>query len=163
MSDAALRLLRAYLGSMQDPIVADLPEDPKIDAPLPDSSEILGSIVHRHPPMVTVYIDSSREPSEIVSFYEREYGARGWRAQVPNVPHMQMSGFMAAGAAQPPPHMRVFCKGESEPYYRLEVLPDQPRIRLSWHAMSQGDGPSLLDGARRPSDARPADGCHPAS
>lgn len=138
MPDASLRLLRAYLGRLQEPIVGALPEEPKLDMPLPAGAELVGSVLHRHPPMVTAYIDSGLETSEIVSFYEREYDARGWRPQLPNMPQMQMSGFMAAGGGQPPPHMRVFCKGEAEPYYRLEVLPDQPRIRLSWHAMSQG-------------------------
>lgn len=138
MADASLRLLRAYLGRSQEPIVGALPQEPKLDMPLPAGAELVGSVSHRHPPMVTAYIDSELEPSEIVAFYEREYDGRGWRPQLPNMPQMQMSGFMAAGGGQPPPHMRVFCKGESEPYYRLEVLPDQPRIRLSWHAMSQG-------------------------
>jgi hypothetical protein len=123
---------------MQDPIVAGLPEDPKIDAPLPPGSELLGSIVRRFPAMVDVFADSGLDPAEIVAFYDREYASRGWRAQSPAMPPMPGSGFVSSGISAGPQSRRLFCKGEDGPYYQLAVLPEQPRIRLSWHARSQG-------------------------
>jgi hypothetical protein len=136
MADAALRLLRAYLGRFDEAVVGGLPDAPKLDVPLMPGSEILGSVVHKHPAMVSMFIDAKAEPAEIVAFYEREYASRGWRPQLPNVPSMHPSGF--ASAPEPRPLTRVFCKGETEPYYQLTIVPQEPRIHLSWHAVSQG-------------------------
>lgn len=136
VTDAALRLFRAYLGRLDEPVVGGLPDDPRIDVPLMPGAEVVGSVIHRHPAMVSVFIDAKVEPVEIIAFYEREYAARGWRPQLPSMPHMQSSGFASAPAPQP--EMRVFCKGETEPYYQLSVVLQEPRIRLSWHAVSQG-------------------------
>lgn len=140
VSDPALRLLHAYLGSIDEPVVGGLPDDPKIDAPVIEGGEIVGSIVHRHPPMVTVYIDTTADPEEIVAFYEREYRGRGWRSQVPQEPRMGGGfGFTGFGSdTSPERNTRVFCKSEREPYYRLTIIEGEPRIHLSWHATSQG-------------------------
>lgn len=140
MPDEALRLLRAYLGPMQEAVVGALPEDPKVDIPLPAGSTLVGSITSRHGPTVTAYIESALEPQELLAFYESEYAARGWRAQAPAMWSMGGGGygFMSSQAPTATPEMRVFCKSELEPYYRLQLLPDQPRVRVSWHAAAEG-------------------------
>lgn len=136
MTDAALRLLRARLGTRDEPVVGGLPDEPKLDVPLMPGSEILGSIVHRQPPMVSVYIDADASAEEMLAFYEREYATRGWRSQMPNKRRMRRSGFI--GATDQPVTRRAFCRSETEPYYELRISPEEPRIRLSWYAVSRG-------------------------
>lgn len=133
-----MRLFRAHFGPMQEPFVGALPSDPKIDAPVPPDATLVGSVVHRHPLSVTVYADTDLAAADVLAFYEREYGARGWRAQKPAMPPMAGGGFVSRGFAGGPPDGRVFCKGEDEPYYQVAVMPVPPRIRLSYHAKGPG-------------------------
>lgn len=140
MDDALLRLFRAHLGPMQRPFIGTLPDEPKIEVPLPPGARLIGSIVHGRPmpPTVNVYVDSDLPASDALAFYEREYGALGYRAQKPAMPHMGGGGFVPSGVPGAAGDARVFCRGEDDPYYQLGVGQTEPRIRVSWHAKTPG-------------------------
>jgi hypothetical protein len=90
---------------------------------------VIGSIVQPMPGMVHAYIEAPGDRDELLAFYEREYGSRGWRSQEPNYPQPLGYGFVSAmGGPGGPPQTRVFCKGEDGPFYRADIRPGDPPV-----------------------------------
>lgn len=74
----------------------------------------------------------------MLAFFEREYERRGWKGQEPSLPRHPAQGFVPSmGAPLTGVHMRVFCRGEDGPLYRLEIRPLDSPVIVVTHTYGQ--------------------------
>lgn len=115
-----------------------LPTDPKVDAPSPTGSRLIGSVVRTSggtPTGVQVLFDEPGTPADITAFYERELGALGWKPQPDR--GQAPSGFQAGT----PGSSKTYCKGETTPWVTLTVFAKDKApsdVRLNYQLTTEG-------------------------
>src|SRR2546428_6419699 len=116
-----------------------LPADPRLDAPVPAGSRLIGSVVRSSggtPTNVQVVIDEPGASADITAFYDRELAALGWKAQPDRG---QPSGFQPSASAT----NQVYCKTETVPWLSLTIVAKDKApndVRLSYQLQNDGFG-----------------------
>lgn len=129
--DDALRLIRAHLGPYTEVHVGALPAEPQLEIPVPPNGRLIGSVTFRPQSTVNSYFETSGPMDDIFAFYDREYEARGWHGQEPNLPRPHGGrGFVASTPFAGQLRMRVYCKGEDGPFYRVEIRAGDPPLAV---------------------------------
>lgn len=146
-----------------------LPTQPTVDAPMPQGSKLIGSVVRTSggaAASVQVVLDAGGTVADVTTFYERELASLGWKP-------MPDRGGPGGGGFQPasPPTSKTFCKGDGIPWLSLMVFSreNSPNdVRLNYQLLNefgggtpcsqQASGPqhfvSKLPALRPPSDVQ---------
>jgi hypothetical protein len=117
-----------------------LPSDPKVDAPMPPGSRLIGSVVRTSggtPANVQVLLDAPGTTADITAFYERELATLGWKPQPDRGP--APGGFQQSAPAS----SKTFCKGETTPWLSLTIFTKEKGpsdVRLSQQLLNEGFG-----------------------
>jgi hypothetical protein len=120
-----------------------LPADPKLDAPSPTGSRLIGSIVRSSGGVasnIQVLFDVPGTASDVVAFYDRELAALGWKP-------MADRGMSQGGGFQPsmPALNKLYCKTETVPWLSVTVASKEKSpndVRLSYQLQNEGFGSS---------------------
>lgn len=120
--ELALRLLTPRFWADTDPdqirlLVGQLPDAWPAAIPLPDHSQLLGSLM-RNPRMIEVVIDSALVPDDVLQFFRDQLSAAGWTE--PKVPR-HMGGFTHGYSR--PSQGALFCLGKRGPSLEINVAP----------------------------------------
>jgi hypothetical protein len=124
-------------GPSADLLVGQIAPELELDLPVSVGSRVVGSVVRRGVAVagrVEVVIDVPGSVQEVMDFYEREFGAQGWRWVYINTTP-PVTGFQQQPPAPASTRQAAFCEeGNSNPAFsvRLEQLrPDLTDARIT--------------------------------
>jgi hypothetical protein len=161
----------SYTGKEQGVVLVRgaLPPDPKVDAPMPTGSRLIGSVLRTSggtPSGIQILLDVPGSASDIAAFYDREFTALGWKPQPDRGP--APGGFQMSSPALG----KGYCKGETPPWLSLTVFTKDKGpadVRLQYQLLNEGMGsggpcsaqsfgpqpfPNKIPPLRAPSDVR---------
>ncbi len=125
----------------QDPLaenpqlfVGELPPDLAGKLPLPEDSQVLGTLI-RNPHDATILLDSSMPPGGVLDFYKEHMRAAGWEEQPPF--HLTSGGFVHS---MPFPGEGVtFCRSPKGPSLQVAALAkgEKTDVRLTLDLTAQ--------------------------
>ena len=121
LRELALRLV-TYPGDPRNDnpqlLVGQLPENLVIPVPLPEKSQVLGTLIHG-PENIDIVLDSEHSPDAVLSFYKERMAEMGWN-------ELEMMGPMHGGFmhSRHPGfvHHTTFCKGTDGPGLTLNTI-----------------------------------------
>ncbi|MGH2497765.1 MAG: hypothetical protein ACRDIV_23935 [Ktedonobacteraceae bacterium] len=122
LRELALRL-STYPGDPRndDPqlLVGQLPENLAIPVPMPEKSQVLGTLI-RGPEQIDIVLDSELSPSAVLNFYKEHMSASGWN-ELDEMRHATPGGFVHSGF-RAFENRTTFCKGPDGPAFIINAF-----------------------------------------
>lgn len=152
-TDLAERLLAHHFGGSARAYVGRIPDHTNVSLPLPREARLVGSVLtgaEDDPDAINLYLETGSKPDVVLGFFDDALAEAGFHATGPSEPRMGRQGFVPS-RQMVDGRMRLYCRGESGPYYSVSLRPAGTDliVSLHWSSGRMGFSPCATDAPGR--------------